>query len=141
MGLEVTSCGRIVGALKERSDNALTNFEVDFPTAPISLAPCSVHSVGWLTYRIVPRNCCFHHPGVYLTATAAPRCRGGSGPTAFFRFLYRAGIGGEYTASILRPGIFAGGGTADGPTLVNHGSFGVGAASSAVGAIVLRDPA
>ena len=43
-GLEVTLAGALSGALKESPALHFTNFEIGFPTAPISPAPCSARS-------------------------------------------------------------------------------------------------
>ena len=78
---------------------------------------------------------------LYLTATAATALSWNVASYALFRFLTGAGIGGEYTAinstiQELVPARYRGW-----TDLVINGSFWIGAAMGAVGAIVLLDPA
>src|SRR5262249_3990952 len=95
---------------------------------------------GWLTDRLGRKRLFFITLGVYLVATAATALSWNIWSFALFRFLTGAGIGGEYTAinstiQELIPARYRGW-----TDLVIHGSFWVGAALGATGAIVLLDP-
>ena len=96
---------------------------------------------GWLTDRLGRKKLFFITLAVYLVATAATAFSWNLWSFALFRFLTGAGIGGEYAAinSAIQELIPA---RVRGWTdLVINGSFWIGAALGAVGAIVLLDPA
>ena len=87
------------------------------------------------------RSCSSSRSSVYLVATAATALSWNFWSFALFRFLTGAGIGGEYAAinSTIQELIPA---RVRGWTdLVINGSFWIGAALGALGAIVLLDPA
>ena len=95
---------------------------------------------GWLTDRLGRKKLFFITLAVYLVATAATALAWDFWSLALFRFLTGAGIGGEYAAinSTIQELIPA---RVRGWTdLVVNGSFWVGAAIGAAGAIVLLDP-
>src|SRR5204862_4153334 len=95
---------------------------------------------GWLTDRLGRKKLFFITLAVYLVATAATAFSWNLWSFILFRFLTGAGIGGEYTAinstiQELIPARMRGW-----TDLVINGSFWVGAAIGAAGAIVLLDP-
>jgi len=95
---------------------------------------------GYLTDRFGRRKLFFVTLGLYLTATAATAFAWDFWSFALFRALTGAGIGGEYTAinstiQELIPARYRGW-----TDLVINGSFWIGAALGAVGAIVLLEP-
>ena len=95
---------------------------------------------GWLTDRLGRKKLFFITLAVYLCATAATAFSWNFWSFALFRFLTGAGIGGEYAAinSTIQELVPA---RVRGWTdLVINGSFWLGAAIGALGAIVLLDP-
>ena len=111
------------------------------PAAYLAGAVCGALFFGWLTDRLGRKKLFFITLAVYLVATAATALSWNFWSFALFRFLTGAGIGGEYAAinSTIQELIPA---RVRGWTdLVINGSFWIGAALGAVGAIVLLDPA
>src|SRR6267378_3060792 len=111
-GLEVTLAGAVVGALL----------------------------FGYLTDRLGRRKLFFITLGLYLMATAATALSWDFWSFAMFRILTGAGIGGEYAAinsaiQELIPARFRGR-----TDLAINGSFWIGAAMGALGAVVLLRP-
>src|ERR1700744_4979253 len=140
-GLEVTLAGTLSGALKASPSLQFTNFDVGFSnSAYLAGAVLGALGFGWLTDRIGRKKLFFITLAVYLTATAATALSWNLASYALFRFLPGAGIGGEYTAinstiQELVPARYRGW-----TDLVINGSFWIGAALGATGAIVLLDP-
>src|SRR5690242_19425374 len=141
-GLEVTLAGALSGALKASPAMHFSNFDVGLANS-LYLAGAVLGAIGfgWLTDRIGRKKLFFITLAVYLTATAATALSWGVASYALFRFLTGAGIGGEYTAinstiQELVPARYRGW-----TDLVINGSFWIGAALGATGAIVLLDPA
>ncbi len=132
---------RCPGALKESPTLHFPISTSDFPTAAISPARCiGALGFGWLTDRIGRKKLFFITLALYLAATAATALSWSVASYALFRFLTGAGIGGEYTAinstiQELVPARYRGW-----TDLVINGSFWIGAALGAAGAIVLLDP-
>ncbi|PZU95474.1 MAG: MFS transporter [Chelatococcus sp.] len=141
-GLEVTLAGSVSGALKESPALRLTNTEVGLAGAAyIAGAVSGALFFGWLTDRLGRKKLFTITVLVYLAATAATAFSWSFASFMLFRFLTGMGIGGEYTAinstiQELVPARVRGW-----VDLVINGSFWVGAALGAVGAIVLLDPA
>src|SRR5690242_4651425 len=141
-GLEVTLAGSVAGALKASPVLHLDNAEVGFAaSAYLGGAVLGAIFFGWLTDRLGRKRLFFITLAVYLLATAATALSWDIASFALFRFLTGAGIGGEYTAinstiQELIPARYRGW-----TDLVINGSFWVGAALGATGAIVLLDPA
>jgi MFS family permease len=140
-GLEVTLAGALSGALQASP-------VLEFDAADIGLAAsCYVAGAvlgalffGWLTDRLGRKKLFFITLGVYLVATALTALSMNAWMFMLFRFLTGAGIGGEYTAinsaiQELIPARYRGR-----TDLVVNGSFWVGAALGALGAIVLLEP-
>ena len=141
-GLEVTLAGALSGALKESPTLQFSNLDVGLAnSAYLAGAVTGALGFGWLTDRIGRKKLFFITLAVYLTATAATALSWSVTSYALFRFLTGAGIGGEYTAinstiQELVPARYRGW-----TDLVINGSFWIGAALGAIGAIVLLDPA
>jgi MFS family permease len=140
-GLEVTLAGSVAGALKASPVLNLDNTEVGL-AASAYLAGAVVGALffGWLTDRLGRKKLFFITLAVYLLATAATALSWSFWSFTLFRFLTGAGIGGEYSAinstiQELIPARVRGWND-----LVINGSFWLGAALGALGAIVLLDP-
>jgi MFS family permease len=140
-GLEVTLAGSVAGALKASPVLAFSNADVGrAASAYLAGAVLGALFFGWLTDRLGRRKLFFITLAVYLVATAATALSWGLWSFALFRFLTGAGIGGEYAAinSTIQELIPARvRGWSD---LVVNGSFWIGAALGALGAIVLLNP-
>src|SRR5262249_52326355 len=136
-GLEVTLAGSLAGALKESSSLRFSNTDIGLASSAY-LAGAVVGAIffGWLTDRLGRKKLFFITLAVYLTATAATAASWNILSFTFFRFLTRAGIGGEYTAinstiQELLPARVRGW-----TDLVIHGGFWVGPAIGALGSVV-----
>ena len=141
-GLEVTLAGSVAGALKASPVLHFSNADVGLAaSAYLAGAVLGALFFGWLTDRLGRKKLFFITLAVYLVATAATALSWNFWSFALFRFLTGAGIGGEYAAinSTIQELIPA---RVRGWTdLVINGSFWIGAALGALGAIVLLDPA
>ena len=141
-GLEVTLAGSVAGALKASPVLRFSNADVGLAaSAYLAGAVLGALFFGWLTDRLGRKKLFFITLSVYLVATAATALSWNFWSFALFRFLTGAGIGGEYAAinSTIQELIPARvRGWCD---LVVNGSFWIGAALGAFGAIVLLDPA
>jgi MFS family permease len=141
-GLEVTLAGAVSGALKQSPQLQFSNADVGVAaSAYLTGAVLGAVFFGWLTDRLGRKRLFFITLVVYLVATAATAFSWDIWSFALFRFLTGAGIGGEYTAinstiQELIPARYRGW-----TDLVINGSFWIGAALGATGAIVLLDPA
>lgn len=141
-GLEVTLAGSIAGALKSSPLLHLSDAQVG-ASASLYLIGAVVGAIffGRLTDRLGRRKLFSVTLGLYLAATACTALSFNFGSYALFRMLTGAGIGGEYAAinsaiQELIPARFRG--RID---LLVNGSFWVGAALGAGGAVVLLNPA
>jgi MFS family permease len=141
-GLEVTLAGSVSGALKESPVLRFSNAEVGMAGAAyLAGAVIGALFFGWLTDRLGRKKLFTVTLLVYLAATAATAFSWNVWSFIVFRFFTGMGIGGEYTAinstiQELVPARVRGW-----VDLVINGSFWIGAALGAVGAIVLLDPA
>ncbi len=141
-GLEVTLAGTVSGALKASPVLRLSNTQIGLAgSAYLAGAVLGALFFGWLTDRLGRKKLFFVTLAVYLCATAATAFSWSFSSFAVCRFLTGAGIGGEYTAinstiQELVPARYRGW-----TDLVVNGSFWIGAALGATGAIVLLDPA
>jgi MFS family permease len=140
-GLEVTLAGSIAGALQE---SPVLHFDAEeiglVGTAYLIGAVTGAVVFGYLTDRLGRRKLFFVTLGLYLVATAATAVSWDFWSFAVFRALTGAGIGGEYTAinsaiQEFMPPRFRG--RID---LAINGSFWIGAALGAAGAIVFLQP-
>src|SRR5690348_11063432 len=140
-GLEVTVAGSIAGALQESPVLRFTAAEVGLVgSAYLTGAISGAVLFGYLTDRFGRKKLFMVTLGIYLTATAATAFSWDFWSFAAFRFLTGAGIGGEYTAinsaiQELIPARFRGR-----TDLAINGSFWLGAALGAGGAIVFLRP-
>jgi MFS family permease len=141
-GLEVTLAGTVAGALKASPVLHFSNADVGLAgSAYLAGAVLGAIFFGWLTDRLGRKKLFFITLAVYLLATAATAFSWNLWSFMAFRFLTGAGIGGEYAAinSTIQELVPA---RVRGWTdLVINGSFWVGAAMGALGAVVLLDPA
>ena len=141
-GLEVTLAGTVAGALKASPVSQFTNIEVGLVgSAYIAGAVLGALFFGWLTDRLGRKKLFFITLSVYLVATALTAFSWNLWSFLLFRFVTGAGIGGEYAAinSTIQELIPA---RVRGWTdLVINGSFWIGAALGALGAVVLLDEA
>jgi len=140
-GLEVTLAGSVAGALKESPALGFDDRDVGIAgTAYLLGAVAGALFFGWLTDRLGRKRLFFITIAVYVTATALTGLSWNGWSFWLFRFLTGAGIGGEYTAinstiQELVPARYRGF-----TDLVINGSFWIGAAMGAGGAIVFLDP-
>src|SRR5947209_8527252 len=140
-GLEVTVAGSIAGALQESPVLHFTAAEVGLVGSAYLIGAISGAVLfGYLTDRFGRKKLFMVTLGIYLTATAATAFSWDFWSFAFFRALTGAGIGGEYTAinsaiQELIPARFRGR-----TDLAINGSFWIGAAMGAGGAIVFLQP-
>src|SRR5215216_320511 len=140
-GLEVTIAGSIAGALQESPVLRFTEADIGLvSSAYLAGAVAGALLFGYLTDRFGRRRLFFVTLGVYLAATAATAFAWDFASFAIFRALTGAGIGGEYAAinsaiQELIPARYRGR-----TDLAVNGSFWVGAALGAVGAVILLQP-
>jgi len=141
-GLEVTIVGSLSGALTESPVLRLTGQQVGLAASAYLVgAVAGALFFGWLTDRLGRKKLFSIAVLVYLVATIACGLSWNFWSFAFFRMLTGAGIGGEYAAvnATIQELIPA---RRRGFTdLVVNGSFWLGAALGAVGALVVLDPA
>jgi MFS family permease len=140
-GLEVTLAGSIAGALQESHVLHFSETEVGaVGSAYLAGAVGGALLFGYLTDRLGRRKSFFVTLLIYLTATAATAFSWNFASFGLFRFLTAAGIGGEYTAinaaiQELVPARYRGR-----TGLAINGSFWIGAALGAFGAVMLLQP-
>ncbi len=141
-GLEVTVVGSLSGALAESPMLHLTGQQVGLAASAYLIgAVGGALFFGWLTDLLGRKKLFSLTVLVYLVATIACGLSWDFWSFALFRFLTGAGIGGEYAAvnATIQELIPA---RRRGFTdLVVNGSFWVGAALGAAGALVVLDPA
>lgn len=140
-GLEVTIAGSIAVALKEDPAMAFSDSDIGL-AASVYLAGAVLGALffGWLTDRWGRKKLFFITLAVYLIATGLTAFSWNLWSFCLFRFFTGAGIGGEYAAinstiQELIPARFRGW-----TDLTINGSFWIGAAMGAIGAIFLLDP-
>jgi MFS family permease len=140
-GLEVTLAGSIAGALQESPVLHFNTAEVGLVgSAYLIGAVIGAVVFGYLTDRFGRKKLFFVTLGLYLAATASTAASWDFWSFALFRFLTGAGIGGEYTAinSAIQefiPARFRGR-----TDLAINGSFWIGAALGAAGAVLFLQP-
>jgi len=141
-GLEVTVVGSLAGALMDSPVLHLTGTQVGAAASAYLVgAVCGALFFGWLTDRLGRKKLFTITVLVYLLATIACGLSWDFWSFAVFRLLTGAGIGGEYAAvnATIQELIPA---RRRGFTdLVVNGSFWIGAAFGALGAVVVLDPA
>jgi MFS family permease len=140
-GLEVTLAGSIAGALQESPVLHFSAAEVGLVgSAYLTGAVTGAVLFGYLTDRFGRKKLFFVTLGLYLVATASTAASWDFWSFALFRFITGAGIGGEYTAinSAIQefiPARFRGR-----TDLAINGSFWLGAALGAAGAVLFLQP-
>ncbi len=140
-GLEVTLAGSVAGALQQSPVLHFSATEVGaVGSAYLAGAVAGALLFGYMTDRFGRRRLFFVTLGLYLTATAATAGSWDFASFALFRFLTGAGIGGEYAAvnsaiQELVPARFRGR-----TDLAINGSFWLGAALGAGGAVAFLQP-
>jgi MFS family permease len=141
-GLEVTIVGSLSGALTESPVLHLSGQQVGLAASAYLIGAVSgALFFGWLTDRLGRKKLFSITVLVYLVATVACGLSWDFWSFALFRMLTGAGIGGEYAAvnATIQELIPA---RRRGFTdLVVNGSFWIGAAAGAIGAIVVLNPA
>jgi MFS family permease len=140
-GLEVTLAGSLAGALQESPVLHFTAAEIGLiGSAYLVGAVAGAVLFGYLTDRFGRKRLFMVTLGLYLCATAATALSWNFWSFALFRLLTGAGIGGEYTAinSAIQELVPA---RLRGRTdLAINGSFWIGAALGAGGAVALLRP-
>jgi MFS family permease len=140
-GLEVTIAGSITGALQESPVLHFSAAEVGLVASAYLIgAVVGALFFGYLTDRLGRKMLFMVTLGLYLMATAATAFSWDFWSFALFRVLTGAGIGGEYAAinsaiQELIPARYRGR-----TDLAINGSFWVGAALGALGAVTLLQP-
>jgi len=141
-GLEVTLAGSVSGALKDSPALGMSNTQIGLAGAAyIAGAVLGALFFGWLTDRLGRRRLFFVTLALYIGATAATAFSWNLGSFLLLRFLTGAGIGGEYTAINSTIQEFTPARYRGWVDLVINGTFWLGAAVGAVGAVILLDPA
>ena len=140
-GVEVTLAGALAGALQASPTLRFSAADVGIAASCyVAGAVSGALFFGWLTDRLGRKKLFFVTLGVYLIATALTAFSWNLWSFVLFRFLTGAGIGGEYSAinstiQELIPARYRG--RID---LMVNGSYWIGAALGALGALVLLDP-
>jgi MFS family permease len=140
-GLEVTLAGSMTGALEQSPVLHFSEVEIGLiSTAYLVGAVSGAFLFGYLTDRFGRKRLFMVTLGLYLVATAATAFSWDFASFALFRALTGAGIGGEYAAinsaiQELVPARFRGR-----TDLAVNGSFWLGAALGALGAVVFLKP-
>ncbi len=141
-GLEVTMVGSLSGAIAASPAMRLSSAEVGaLGSAYVAGAVLGALGFGWLTDRLGRKRLFTVTLLVYLSATIASGLAWSFASLLVFRFITGTGIGGEYSAinATIQELIPA---RRRGFTdLVINGSYWIGAALGALGALVALDPA
>ncbi|WP_313294867.1 MFS transporter [Pseudomonas sp.] len=141
-GLEVTLAGAVSGALKSSPALAMSNTDIGLAGAAyIAGAVIGALFFGWLTDRLGRRKLFFITLFLYIGATAATAFAWDLWSFLLLRFLTGAGIGGEYTAINSTIQEFTPARYRGWVDLTSNGTFWLGAALGAIGAVYLLDPA
>ncbi len=140
-GLEVTLAGSVSGALKDSPQLQMDNADIGLAGGVyIAGAVLGALLFGWLTDRLGRRKLFFITLWLYVGATAATAFSFNLETFLLFRFLTGMGIGGEYTAINSTIQEFTPARYRGWVDLTINGTFWLGAALGAGGAIVLLDP-
>ena len=140
-GLEVTLAGAVSGALKASPALQMGDAQIGLAgSVYVAGAVLGALFFGWLTDRLGRKKLFTVTLAVYLVATAATAFAPNLELFLLCRFFTGAGIGGEYAAinsaiQELIPARYRGH-----TDLVINGSFWIGAALGALGAVVLLEP-
>ena len=140
-GLEVTLAGSVAGALEASPVMGFSAVEIGLAaSAYLAGAVLGALLFGWLADRYGRKRLFWITLALYAVATGATALSTSFASFAFWRFLTGAGIGGEYAAinSAIQEWIPA---RYRGRTdLIVNGSFWLGAAAGAIGAVILLQP-
>ena len=140
-GLEVTLAGSVAGALQASPVMRFSAVDIGLAaSAYLAGAVLGALLFGWLADRYGRKRLFWITLALYSVATGATALSGSFASFAFWRFLTGAGIGGEYAAinSAIQEWIPA---RYRGRTdLIVNGSFWLGAAAGAIGAVILLQP-
>lgn len=140
-GLEVTLAGSVAGALQASPVMGFSAVDIGLAaSAYLAGAVLGALLFGWLADRYGRKRLFWITLALYSVATGATALSGSFASFAFWRFLTGAGIGGEYAAinSAIQEWIPA---RYRGRTdLIVNGSFWLGAAAGAIGAVILLQP-
>ena len=140
-GLEVTLVGSLSGAIAQSPALHLSGGQIGLSaSAYLSGAVVGALLFGWLTDRLGRKKLFSVTVGIYAVATLLSGLAWNFWSFALFRFITGMGIGGEYSAvnAAIQELIPA---RRRGFTdLVVNGSFWLGAALGAIGAVVALDP-
>ncbi|MFY0729813.1 MFS transporter [Pseudomonas sp. NFX15] len=140
-GLEVTLAGSVSGALKTSPELHMSNVDIGLAGGCyIAGAVIGALLFGWLTDRLGRRKLFFITLWLYVGATAATAFSFNLESFLLFRFLTGMGIGGEYTAINSTIQEFTPARYRGWVDLTINGTFWLGAALGAGGAIILLDP-
>ena len=140
-GLEVTVTGSIAGALQQSPVLHFSAADVGFVgSAYLAGAVAGALFFGYLTDRFGRRRLFMVTLGLYLSATALTAASWGLWSFAAFRFLTGAGIGGEYAAINSAIQEFVPARYRGRVDLGVNGSFWLGAALGALGAVIFLQP-
>lgn len=140
-GLEVTLAGAVSGALEASPVLHMSDVEIGLSASVYLIgAVAGACFFGWLTDKLGRKRLFSVTLSLYLVATALTACSWNVTSFVLFRFFTGAGIGGEYAAinsaiQELIPARYRGR-----TDLAVNGSFWIGAALGALGAVVLLDP-
>lgn len=141
-GLEVTIVGSLSGALTQSTGLSLTDTEVGLAgSAYLVGAVLGALVFGHLTDRYGRKPLFMVTVGVYLVATVATGLSWDFWSFALFRAVTGAGIGGEYAAINSAVQEFVPARLRGRTDLFVNGSYWIGAAFGALGAVVVLNPA
>lgn len=142
-GLEVTIVGSLTGALTQHAGGlGLSNAQIGLAGSTYLIgAVLGALFFGHLTDRFGRKKLFMVTVGVYLVATIATGCSWNFWSFALFRALTGAGIGGEYSAINSAIQEFVPAPRRGRVDLFVNGSYWIGAALGAIGAVVVLDPA
>jgi MFS family permease len=141
-GLEVTIVGSLSGALTQSTGLSLTSTQVGLAgSAYLVGAVIGALVFGHLTDRYGRKPLFMVTVGVYLVATVATGLSWDFWSFALFRALTGAGIGGEYSAINSAVQEFVPARLRGRTDLFVNGSYWIGAALGALGAVVVLNPA
>ncbi len=141
-GLEVTIVGSLSGALTRPSGLSLTSTQVGLAgSAYLIGAVTGALMFGHLTDRYGRKPLFMVTVGVYMVATVATGLSWDFWSFALFRVITGAGIGGEYAAINSAVQEFVPARLRGRTDLFVNGSYWIGAALGALGAIVVLNPA
>jgi len=141
-GLEVTMVGSLSGAIAHAPDMRLSSADVGaLGSAYVAGAVLGALFFGWLTDRLGRKRLFTITLLVYLTATIASGLAWNFTSLLIFRFITGTGIGGEYSAINATIQELVPARRRGFTDLVINGSYWIGAALGAIGAVAALDPA